>query len=87
MLKMTFQKYINYDTQNTTLQHTHHITHTHTVPHYEHTHTTLCAHNRHSKLHRHTRFQNITKFKKNIAVENALLLAIRSFCLHNVSVL
>ena len=32
-----FQKYIYYDMQNTTLQHTYYITHTHT-------HTTLCTH-------------------------------------------
>ena len=76
MLKTMFQNYIIYDMHNTTLRHTYHITHIHTMLH---------THNRHSKSPRCTRFRHITKLKTKLKISDPLLLAVRTLCLYNFS--
>ena len=75
MLKRTFQKYIIYDTHNTTS-----CTH---IPHYAHSHTMLCTHNSHSKSPICTRFQHTTKLKTKFKISHPLLLAATTVCLFN----
>ena len=75
MLKRMFQKYIIYDTHNTTS-----CTH---IPHYAHTHTTLCTHNSHSESPTCTRFQHTTKLKMKLKISHSLLLAATTVHLSN----